>query len=99
VEDFLTEADLLCSQWKIETPISLDDGRAFVFEIQALYSQRFYDQPFESGLNPYESLYHRATKENLTDTEKDSLASDKWTESMAHLTSYFEKQKNSCTLF
>jgi hypothetical protein len=85
-EDFLTEAEILCSHWKIETPIDLNDGQPFIYEIEALFYNRFLDQSQQNSLAPYEALVEKPDKDQAA--AKANEYSDLWTEKMATLAEY-----------
>jgi hypothetical protein len=85
-EDFLTEAEILCSHWKIESPIELEDGQPFIYEIEKLYYNNFLDQAQQNSLAPYEALVERPDEEQSA--AKANEYSDLWTEKMASLAEY-----------
>ena len=88
VEDYITEADVLCSHWRIETPISIEDGRPFTYEVESLFHTRFSDQALESNMPPYEGLL------GMDDDDSAGKArefNDKWTEAMAGTAGYYDQ--------
>lgn len=85
-EDFLTEAEILCAHWRIESPIDLEDGQPFIYEIEALFYNRFLDQAQQNVLAPYESLAERPNGDQMAAKANDY--SDMWTEKMATLGEY-----------
>ncbi len=91
MEDFLTEADILCSHWKIETPVGIEDGRPFTYEVESIHHSKFHNQAKESSLPPYEGLYYFNEEENVM---KPNEVSDEWSNNMAMASGYFEKSKD-----
>lgn len=85
-EDFLTEAEILCSHWKIESPIDMEDGQAFIYEVESLFYNRFLDQSEQNQLAPYEALVDRPDGDKLA--ARVNEYSDLWTEKMATLAGY-----------
>ena len=85
-EDFLTEAELLCSYWKIESPIDLEDGQPFIYEAESLFYNRFQDQVQQNILAPYEGLSGKPAGDRGAATSNDY--SDLWTEKMASFAEY-----------
>ena len=55
VEDFITEFDILCAYYNIETQIIQEDGRPFIYEIAGTFSNVFNEQIVESTYLPYDS--------------------------------------------
>ncbi|KAJ3107131.1 hypothetical protein HDU97_004824 [Phlyctochytrium planicorne] len=55
VEDFLTEFEILSAHFGLETPISLEDGRPFVYEIDGRFASKFAEYIAETTYAPYES--------------------------------------------
>ncbi|KAJ3327154.1 hypothetical protein HDU76_012304 [Blyttiomyces sp. JEL0837] len=54
VEDFLTEFEILCAHYKIETPIVQEDGRPFAYEIEGRFSYKVSEQILETNFVPCE---------------------------------------------
>ncbi|KAI8844929.1 hypothetical protein BC829DRAFT_281066 [Chytridium lagenaria] len=55
VEDFLTEFEILCAHFAVDTPISLEDGRPFVYEVDGRFASKFSEYLSETTHPPYES--------------------------------------------
>ena len=85
-EDFLTEAELLCSTWKIEAPISIEDGQPFIYEVEALFYNQFLNQSQQNILAPYEALTDGPN--DRASAAKPNDYSDLWTEMIATLGEY-----------
>ncbi|KAJ3231446.1 hypothetical protein HDU81_003753 [Chytriomyces hyalinus] len=54
VEDFLTEFEILCAHYSIETEIVQEDGRPFSFEVDGRFTCKFFEQVLETNFLPYE---------------------------------------------
>ncbi|KAJ3415446.1 hypothetical protein HDV05_004888 [Chytridiales sp. JEL 0842] len=56
VEDFLTEFEILCAQYSIQTPIHQEDARPFCYEVDVAFQKRFARQIIEENYPPYDTF-------------------------------------------
>ncbi|KAJ3015420.1 UNVERIFIED_CONTAM: hypothetical protein HDU68_012744 [Siphonaria sp. JEL0065] len=49
VEDFLTEFEILCAHYNIETSMVQEDGRPFSFEVDGRFTCKFFEQVLETN--------------------------------------------------
>ncbi|KAJ1565459.1 hypothetical protein HK096_002661 [Nowakowskiella sp. JEL0078] len=54
LSNFISEYDLLVKHFKIESSISLEDGRPFIFEVDSLFIKKFNQFQFGMNFPPYD---------------------------------------------
>jgi hypothetical protein len=54
VEDFLTEFEILCAHFSVETPIHQEDARPFCYEVDGTFQKKFARQVVEQNFPPYD---------------------------------------------
>ncbi|KAJ3202768.1 hypothetical protein HDU82_007090, partial [Entophlyctis luteolus] len=66
VEDFITEFEILCAHFKIETSVMQEDGRPFSYEIDGRFTCRFFEQILQTTFPPYDLASNDLSKTRQT---------------------------------
>ncbi|ORY43775.1 hypothetical protein BCR33DRAFT_247997 [Rhizoclosmatium globosum] len=74
VEDYITEFEILCAHYNIETSMLQEDGRPFTYEVDGRFTCKFLEQVLETNFQPYDqSVDEKVNTPILSSNEKAAL--------------------------
>ncbi|KAJ3074049.1 hypothetical protein HDU98_012244 [Podochytrium sp. JEL0797] len=76
VEDYITEFEILCAHFSVETSMLQEDGRPFSYEVDGRFTCKFLEQVLEANFAPYDQpsdSEKAAGSSNISPTEKTAV--------------------------